>query len=321
MNAFILLKVDKIADGVLTWLLVFSEIKLTFARWGSSNISLPVFWGTSNATRKFFKNTYVYPEVESATGESGITCWHLKCPNTLLCLRSLALYPWLNKHSLKQNSMTVAAGFGVGHGFEYVWGLFGQSQKATKIPRCLLLFSLFVSLTGDRGERISSMAGGVFIPRQSVWSAQRQSMVTGLCGYNALHCSSFPSRTISPASCKIQASVLWDLDIINTSLSHSHSLALHQVFLRETTTYYWGADVSLLLTRFYHRPNCCAVLWLSSSPCHQQLCSWGHNSVETSRLPFHCQRHCLSDLPQKPRAPSSLASALTFLLSTSPFLQ
>lgn len=52
-------------------------------------------------------------------------------------------------------------------------------------------------------------------------------------GYNALHCNSFLSMTISPSSCNIQASALWDLEVINTSLSHS--LPRHQRFVRETT--------------------------------------------------------------------------------------
>ncbi|PKU42291.1 hypothetical protein llap_7399 [Limosa lapponica baueri] len=32
VNAFILLKVDKLVDRVVTWLLAFNEIKLAFAR-------------------------------------------------------------------------------------------------------------------------------------------------------------------------------------------------------------------------------------------------------------------------------------------------
>lgn len=73
-------------------------------------------------------------KAENVTTEAGITWWHLKCWNTILCSHSQSFYPRLSNHSLYQDSVTMAVGFGVRHGFRYVQGLSEQPQKAIKIP-------------------------------------------------------------------------------------------------------------------------------------------------------------------------------------------
>lgn len=50
VNAFSQLRTEKLVDHLLTWLPEFDEIKPMFTGWGSSNLFLPVFWGTTYAT-------------------------------------------------------------------------------------------------------------------------------------------------------------------------------------------------------------------------------------------------------------------------------
>lgn len=132
----------------------------------------------------------------------------------------------------------------------------------------------------DAGEWMGSAAVHVFIPRQPVWSAWRQSTRIGLGRYGTLHCSSFPSRTASPVSYKIEASVLWELKII---LAHHFPISLTlSSFLSGKTLHNtehpishgsWQAFSGLQLLR--------CPLQLSSSPCHPQLCSWEQGSVKS----------------------------------------
>lgn len=238
-------------------------------------------------------------KVENVTAEAGITCWRLECRNTILCSHSPALYPGLSKHSLYQDGVTLVVGFGVRRRFRYVQGLSEQPQKAIKNPRYSLLLSWPGSLAWDAEEWMGSAAGHVFIPRQPAWSARRQSTVTGLGSYNALHCSSYPSWTACPVSYQIQASILWELEVI---LAHHVPISLPlSSFLSGKTPHNTEQPVSHsswqgFLTTPVKLLRCLlAEQFPLSSPAVQLRTGFSENLHTT--LPFHCHYSWISDFP------------------------